>query len=106
MLTFYWDNLCSNLAEVYIVILENCLKRTKIQEDEARDGPFKKYLTLISFFLKKWAIHGLFFIYFRLFKQTLQFLQQIYVENVMYIQYMVPGFEPMTFETQVSCHNH
>ena len=52
MLTFYWDNLCSNLAEVYIVILENCLKRTKIQEDEARDGPFKKYLTLISFFFK------------------------------------------------------
>ena len=30
----------------------------------------------------KWAILGLFFIYFRLFKQTLQFLQQINVKNV------------------------
>ena len=29
----------------------------------------------------KWALLGLFFIYFRLFKQTLQFLQQICVEK-------------------------
>ena len=29
--------------------------------------------------IKKWAILGLFFVYFHLFKQTLQFLQQIYV---------------------------
>ena len=28
------------------------------------------------------AIQGLFLVYFRLFKQTLQFLQQIYVKNV------------------------
>ena len=33
-------------------------------------------------FLKKWAIPGLSFIYFRLFKQTLQSLQQIKVTNV------------------------
>ena len=33
-------------------------------------------------FFKKWAILGLFFVYFRLFKQTLQFLQQINVKNV------------------------
>ena len=33
-------------------------------------------------FLKKWANPGLFFIYFRLFKHTLQFLQQINVKNV------------------------
>ena len=32
-------------------------------------------------FLKR-AIPGLFFVYFRLFKQTLQFLQQINVKNV------------------------
>ena len=29
--------------------------------------------------VKKWAILGLFFVYFRIFKQTLQFLQQINV---------------------------
>ena len=35
---------------------------------------------------------------FGLFKQTsLQFLQQINVKNVMSIQYMALGFEPMTF---------
>ena len=49
--------------------------------------------------LKKWSILGLFFVYFRLFKQTLQFLQQIYVKNVMTIQYTVLGFEPTTFGT-------
>ena len=38
----------------------------------------------------------LFLIYFRLFKQTIQFLQQINVK--MSIQYLVLGFEPMTFE--------
>ena len=32
-------------------------------------------------FLKKWAIPGLFFICFRLFKQTLQFVQQINVNK-------------------------
>ena len=42
---------------------------------------------------------GLFFI-FRLFKQTIQFLQQINVKNVQIsIQYMEPGFEPMNFWT-------
>ena len=35
--------------------------------------------TKIGFF--KWAIPGLFLIYFRPFKQTLQFLQQIHVEK-------------------------
>ena len=39
----------------------------------------------------KWAIPGLFFVYFRLFKQTLQFLQQIYVN--MFIQYTVLGIQ-------------
>ena len=33
---------------------------------------------------------------FGLFKQTINFLQQINVNNVMSIQYMVPGFEPTT----------
>ena len=28
------------------------------------------------YFFKKWAIPGLFFVYFHLFKQSLQFLQQ------------------------------
>ena len=40
------------------------------------------------------------------FKQTIQFLQQINVKNVMSIQYPAPGFEPTTFETCVSSHYH
>ena len=39
-------------------------------------------LSLTLCFFKKWAIPGLFFVYFRIFKQTLQFLQQIHVKNV------------------------
>ena len=56
--------------------------------------------------LVKWAILGVFSIYFRPFKQTLQFLQQIYVKIFMTIQYTAPGFQPTTFGTQVSSHNH
>ena len=33
-------------------------------------------------FFKKWSIPGLFFVYFSLIKQILQYLQQIYVQNV------------------------
>ena len=43
---------------------------------------------------------------FCLFKQTLHFLQQIYVENVMSIQYTALAFQPRTFGTRVSSHNH
>ena len=46
------------------------------------------------------------FVYFRLFKQTLQFLQQIFVKNGMPIRYTVPGFEPTTLGSRVSPHNH
>ena len=38
-----------------------------------------------------------FFDYFCLLKQTLQFLQQKYVKNVMTIQYTALGFKPATF---------
>ena len=41
-----------------------------------------------------------------LFKQTLQFLQQINVINVLSIQYTMPGFEPTTSQTWVVSHNH
>ena len=41
---------------------------------------------------------GLICVYFCLFKQTLQFLKQMYVK--MSIQYMVLGFEPTTFRTE------
>ena len=34
------------------------------------------------FFLKKWTIPGLFFIYFRLLSETMQILQQINLKNV------------------------
>ena len=46
-------------------------------------------------FFKKWTNPGLFFIYFRLLKQTLQFLQQ--KMGKMSIQYLVSGFELTTF---------
>ena len=36
---------------------------------------------------------GLFLFILNLFKQTIQFLPQINVKNVMSIQYTVPGFE-------------
>ena len=54
--------------------------------------------------LFKWAIPGLFFVYFCLFKQTLQFLQKNKGEK-MSIQYMALGFELMTFGTRVSSNN-
>ena len=41
---------------------------------------------------------------FVFFKQTFQFLQQIYVK--MSLQYTVLGFEPITFRKRVSSHNH
>ena len=41
--------------------------------------PLSKIFLIISVF--KWAIPGLFLIYFRLYKQSLQFLQQINVNN-------------------------
>ena len=39
-------------------------------------------IAIYLIFLKKWANPGLFSVYFRLFKQTLKFLQQINVKNV------------------------
>ena len=50
-----------------------------------------------------YIITGLFFIYFRLFKNTI-FTTNKYEK--MSIQYTVQGFELMTFETWVSSHNH
>ena len=58
----------------------------------------------LPLFVLKWAIPSLFFVYFRLFKQTLHFLLQNYVK--MSIQYTVQGFEPTTFGSGVSSHNH
>ena len=55
---------------------------------------------------KKWADPASFSLIFRLFKQTIQFLQQINVKNVMFIQYSGPGFEPTTSWTWVVSHNH
>ena len=49
--------------------------------------------------LLKWDNPGLFLFIFWLFKQTIQFLQQINVKNEVAIQYTVPGFEPTTSQT-------
>ena len=43
---------------------------------------------------------------FSLFKQTIQFVQQIMVKIVISIQYTAPGFEPTTSQTWVVSHNH
>ena len=56
-------------------------------------GPEKLFLKLFL----KWANPGLFFVFiFGLFKQKIQFLQQVNVKNVMTIQYTALGFEPTT----------
>ena len=44
-----------------------------------------------------WAL----FVYFCLFKQTIQFLHQINVKNVMSIQCTIPGFEPSASRTTI-----
>ena len=41
----------------------------------------------------------LFCLFLVFFKQKIQFLQQINVKNVLSIQYLALGFEPMTFGT-------
>ena len=52
---------------------------------------FKKKIFLI------WANPGIFLVYFRLFKQTIHFLQQINVEKHPSSRYMATGFKPTTF---------
>ena len=54
------------------------------------------------FFLKMGHPRPLFSIYFRLFKQTVQFLQC----EKMCIQYTVLRFEPTTFGTRISFHKY
>ena len=49
------------------------------------------------FVIKSDVVFCLFLVYFRLFKQTLQFLQQIYVKNVLTIQYTAP--RPLEYES-------
>ena len=56
----------------------------------------------VDSFLKNGPTPASFSFIFGLFKQTIQFLQQINVKNVMSIQYPVLGFEPTTFQTWVS----
>ena len=49
--------------------------------------------------LKMGQTRPIFRLFLVFFKQTIQFLQQMNVKNVMSIQYPAPGFEPMTFGT-------
>ena len=58
------------------------------------------WVHMFGFF--KWANPASFSFIFGLFKQTIQFFKTNQCENVMSIQYMAPGFEPMTFITWVS----
>ena len=89
------------ILDIYLFSV-NCIEKTKIKIKEAVNGPFfnsflfvkartqKVWLNLafidivlrqdekgVSLFKKKWAIPGLFFVYFQ--KTSIQFLQQINV---------------------------
>ena len=56
---------------------------------------------------KKWAIPGLFFIYFQSFSYKLyNFYNKSMWKYVMSMQYPAPGFEPTTLGMWVSSHNH
>ena len=54
----------------------------------------------------KWLILGLFFVYFRLFKQTLQFEQQIYVNFLCRFSIQRRDWNPQPKGTRESSHNH
>ena len=54
-------------------------------------------------FFFKWANLGLFFVYFRSFQTNITIFT---ICEKMSIQYTVLGFEPTTFGTWVSSHNH
>ena len=59
---------------------EKCLITSTTENTNFKISTFSGLWRQRNFF--KWAIPGLFFVYFCLFKQTLQFLQQINVKNV------------------------
>ena len=110
----YWETLLNLLGGLKIVALHKpfvcnvnqlCLSFVFLRGQVYLTGfgPWP-LIANVNFFLKKWAIPGLFPIYFRLIKQTPQ-LYSKKCEN-MSIQYTVLGFKPTTFRTSVSSHNH
>ena len=52
------------------------------EKEPTEDAEVSVSQDLTNVIFKIWAIPGLYFVYFRLFNQTLQFLQQINVKNV------------------------
>ena len=67
---------------------------------EASAVSFTLFHTQQNSFLNEWAIPGLFFVYFRLFKQTLQFSQQINVKKCSSsIQCWDSNSQPSDYET-------
>ena len=56
-------------------------------------------LSIFFLFLKKWANSGHFFIYFWSFPTNIITIFTTNICDKMLIQYMTPGFEPMTFRT-------
>ena len=75
-------------AKIYLFMLNICFLSTVYWKDEnkrkrGRGWPiFLKKTCNECFSCFKWANPALFFIYFRLFKHTLQFLKQTHVKNV------------------------
>ena len=81
------QTVCSNNTSYeYVCMAVGCgRKLTKVKLPQGSGcvslAARSRLLGKTLFFLKKWAIPGLFFIYFRLFKQTPQILQQIFANN-------------------------
>ena len=63
---------CKHTRSSFLIIWSDCSEC---------DSPLGLKIQFHWFFLKKWANPGLFYIYFRLFKHTLHFLQQIKVKK-------------------------
>ena len=100
----------------YEQTLKRILSRQYYQNSKNNNGHFginghKQYLVdrtalaAQSHFFKKCAIPGLFFVYFRSFwKQTIQFLQQINVKNVMSMQYLASrNYRVVIMESRMQC---
>ena len=71
----------------------NCIEKTKIKKKKKEDGSIKRQ-DAKSCSCKKWANSGLFFVYFRLFKQALQFYNKYMWKKS--VQYAKLGFETTT----------
>ena len=94
--------LTTNFCTVFKQYKEKNVPRRYASGRDSNCDSHRSYVGRLQKFYKyffKWADPASFPFIFGLFKQTIQFLQQINVKNVMSIQYPALGFEPTTFGT-------